>query len=269
MTVKIIGILVAITTLLSGAGAGTVYASQSALPDEALYDLKLWSEEARLDLAQSPETDLALHLEFADRRLEEMLALQAAGEDVGLDLGIELTSHLWMAEKLVGECEDPLLAQDQVRQRLMVQEQLLTNAPEDALMTQTRTMVQQQMQLMTCDLEDEECQQQACEDGGCMVGDHQMTIEQIREQLRIDQLEGAGSETGNGYTGEYPEPQQGKDEEHQPGSDGAGEGSGPNEDKGCTEEGACDQNDNGTGEGNGSNETPGSDGNGNGGGNGK
>lgn len=265
MATKIIGIIIAITTVLSGAGAGTVYAAQSALPDEALYDVKLWSEEVQLDLAQSPESDLALHLKFADRRVEEMLEMQAEGEDVDPELGLELTGHLWMAEQLAGECEDPLEAQQQIRQRLMNQEQLLTNAPEDALMTQTRQMLQQQLRLMQCDPEDEDCQQQVCEDGGCMTGDQPMTHEQVRDQLREDQPEDAGG-NGNGYTGEYPEPQQGKDEEKEPGGNGAGDGSGPinacdpETDADCTGDGPGT----GDGDGNGPNENPGG-GNGNGG----
>lgn len=263
MATKIIGIIIAITTLMSGAGAGTVYAAQSAMPDEALYDIKLWSEEVQLDLVQSPEKDLALHLNFADRRVKEMLLLQAEGEAIDAELGLELTGHLWMAEQLAGECEDPVQAQQQIRQRLMIQEELLTNAPEDALMTQTRQMIQQQLRLMTCDLEDEDCQRQACEDGGCMSGDQVMSHDQVRDQLREDQPEDAGSETGNGYTGEYPEPQQGKDEDQQPGGNGAGDGSGPKEDCVPNGDGDCT----GDGDGNGPNEDPGNGGN-SGGGNG-
>ncbi len=269
MTAKIIALIVAITTVLSGAGAGTVYAAQSALPDDALYAVKLWSEEVQLDLAQAPEKDLALHLEFADRRVAEMLALQSEGTAVDPGLGLELTAHLWMAEQLAGECEDPLEAQQQIRQRLMVQEQLLTNAPEDALMTRTRQMVQQQLNLMECDLDDEECQQQACEDGGCMVGDQLMTHEQLRDQLREDQPEGAGSETGNGYTGDYPEPQQGKDEEREPGGNGAGDGNGPIEECDPETDADCPADGPGAGagdgNGNGPNEAPGGGGNGTGG----
>jgi hypothetical protein len=245
MAVKIIGIIVAIATVLGGAGAGTVYASQSALPDDILYDVKVWSEDTRLDMAQAPEEDLALHLEFADRRIEEMLALFEEGKTPDLELKLELAGHLWMAEQLIVDCDDPIQAQDQVRQRLMTQDQLLTNVPEDALMTQTRSMVRQQLNLMDCELGDEECQQAVCEDGGCMTGEQPMTHEQVRDQLREDQPEGAGSETGNGYTGEYPEPQQGKDEET-----GNGQGNGSDEEK---EPG------DGTGNGGNQNENPGPD----------
>ena len=262
MTVKIIGAIVALATLLGGAGAGTVYAAQTALPDDALYDVKVWSEDVRLDLAQSPEEDLALHLDFADRRIEEMFALLDEGKPLDVELKLELIQHLWLAEQLIGDCEDPILAQDQVRDRLKLQDQLLMDAPEDALLTQTRDMLQQRIHLMDCDTE--ECRQQVCQDGDCLTGDQDMVQDQIRDQLRIDQPEGAGSETGNGYTGEYPEPQQGQNEdpgtgqgaENQP--DGAGDG-GQNAGNGSGQEKTPEPAEN----------QQSGDGNGNGGGNGK
>ena len=106
------------------------------------------------------------------------------------------------------------------------------------------------------------------EDGGCMTGDQPMTHEQVRDQLREDQPEDAGG-NGNGYTGEYPEPQQGKDEEKEPGGNGAGDGSGPinacdpETDADCTGDGPGT----GDGDGNGPNEDPGNGGNGGGNGN--
>jgi hypothetical protein len=223
MTVKIISILVAVTILLGGAGAGTVMASQSALPDETLYPLKRWSEDVRFDLASQPDKQLALHLDFADRRVDEMVTLLAEGVVFDQELRLDLLTHLWMASQLTEDCEDPLLAQARVQSRLMAQEMKLTNAPEDALMTQTRSVLRQQIRLMDCTTE--ECSQEVCEGGGCMVSEQLMTVEQIREQLRIDQPEGAGSETGNGYTGEYPEPQQGKPEDSGGQQEDAGNGS--------------------------------------------
>jgi hypothetical protein len=250
MTVKIISIIVAVTILLGGAGAGTVMASQSALPDETLYPLKRWSEDVRFDLASQPDKQLALLLDYADRRADEMVTMLAAGVPFDQELRLDLLTHLWMANQLTESCTDPLLAQARVQSRLMAQEMKLTNAPEDALMTQTRSVLRQQIRLMDCTTE--ECSQEVCEGGGCMISEQLMTVEQIREQLRIDQPEGAGSETGNGYTGEYPEPQQGKPEDSGGGqTDDGGNGS-----------------DNGTQNGGQEDQTPGSEDNNQGGSNG-
>ena len=220
MTVKILAILIASVTLFSAAGAGTVYAAQSALPDEALYPVKLWSEEVRLDWSQTPDRDVALHLAFADRRVDEMVALADAGKPIDNELQIELQTHLWMAARLAQQTEDPIQAQNQLRNTLMNQEMKLNNVPEDAAMTQTRTMLRQQIRLMDC--ETEGCEQEVCAEGGCLNDEPLMTQDQVRDQLRTNQPEGAGNEDANGMTGDYPEPKQGNTE-------GNGNGSGNQE----------------------------------------
>jgi len=78
---QVISALLILTTLLGGAGAGTVYAAQSSMPDDALYTVKIWSENARLELAASPEKDVDLLLEFTDRRVDEMLTLAEEGSE--------------------------------------------------------------------------------------------------------------------------------------------------------------------------------------------
>lgn len=62
--------------LMSGAGAA--YASEGALPGDGLYSAKTAIEEVRLAFADS-EGDVSLFNEFANRRVEEMQALVAAG----------------------------------------------------------------------------------------------------------------------------------------------------------------------------------------------
>lgn len=220
MAIKIVSIVMALVTLFSGAGAGTVFASQDTLPDEFLYPVKLWSEELRLTLSQDIEKDLLLHLDFADERIDEMLALAETGLAPENALKINLQTHLWLAEKLADQAADPVQAQAQVRSRMMLQEQKLTGAPEDALMTQTRTMLQQQIHWMEC--QTDECRQQVCEDETCLNEGPLMTQDmlQIRDQLRTDQPEDAGNPDANGYTGDYPEPQQGQNEDPGTGSNG-------------------------------------------------
>jgi len=67
--------VIVITTILSLiGGAGTVYASDSALPGDALYPVKLWFEDVQLALA-SENRDAELGIIFLDRRMEEMVTL--------------------------------------------------------------------------------------------------------------------------------------------------------------------------------------------------
>jgi len=77
-----IGALIAVLML---AGAGTVHASADALPGHALYPVKTTVEDVRLAVSISDAEDARLRLEFAARRLDEVIALMEEGEaqDVG------------------------------------------------------------------------------------------------------------------------------------------------------------------------------------------
>lgn len=67
-------IVLVLFLLLGGTGI-TVYAAQDSLPNAALYPVKLLSEDAQLALTSQPENKLGLYLAFADRRVNEMIAL--------------------------------------------------------------------------------------------------------------------------------------------------------------------------------------------------
>ena len=49
-----------------------VYASQSSLPGQLLYPVKITTEKARLAIAVTPENKKRLKLEFIDKRIEEV-----------------------------------------------------------------------------------------------------------------------------------------------------------------------------------------------------
>ncbi len=70
--------LVLTLTIFGGIGA-TAYASQSALPGDALYPLKTSLEHTRLTLARDASPKVQLHLRYAERRLDEIAALLAEG----------------------------------------------------------------------------------------------------------------------------------------------------------------------------------------------
>jgi len=61
-------------TLLVGATA-TAWASSDSLPGERLYPIKLAIEQSRLVLPLSQESKAILHLSYADRRTQEIVAL--------------------------------------------------------------------------------------------------------------------------------------------------------------------------------------------------
>jgi hypothetical protein len=68
-----------IVALLLGGGGVTVAAAQTSQPDQALYGLKVWSEDVRLGLSTDPLSDYRLALEYANRRSEEIRLMLEEG----------------------------------------------------------------------------------------------------------------------------------------------------------------------------------------------
>ncbi len=78
----------AIVLALCAAGGGTVYAAQGSLPGDALYPVKLGTEQVMMwlgdDVAKAERA-----LSFAERRVGEMEALAEKGRSQDLDLAVE------------------------------------------------------------------------------------------------------------------------------------------------------------------------------------
>lgn len=74
-----IGVGAAVFVLVLGGWMTTVRAASDSLPGDTLYGLKLVTERAQLAVS-SLERRAVLHTEFAERRLEEVVALQARGQ---------------------------------------------------------------------------------------------------------------------------------------------------------------------------------------------
>ncbi len=82
--------MVVVFSMLFGGAGITVYAAQDSMPDDALYGVKLLSEDVRLGLAGSTAEKIDLLVEYADRRSEEILAF--ARENAEKNAG-ELTEN--------------------------------------------------------------------------------------------------------------------------------------------------------------------------------
>jgi len=61
-------------------GIGTITASANALPGESLYPVKLAAEQARVTLAFSDTGKAKLHIQFAERRADEMVEMAHQGK---------------------------------------------------------------------------------------------------------------------------------------------------------------------------------------------
>jgi hypothetical protein len=145
-------VVLALTVFFGGAG-GTVYAAQDSLPDQALYPVKTWSEDAILSLTSSIQMRLNYVLDFSDRRVAEMASLLAAGKSIPEGVETRLQNELDLALELAAGMEDPQAIQQmvQIRQRAETQLQMLitlmSGAPGSAepLLQKAQAHLQEQL----------------------------------------------------------------------------------------------------------------------------
>jgi hypothetical protein len=71
--------LVVVAIMLFGGASATAFASQSSLPGDALYPLKMGLEQTQISLANDAYIQAKLHLEFAQRRMDEITELLRQG----------------------------------------------------------------------------------------------------------------------------------------------------------------------------------------------
>src|SRR5512143_280533 len=88
----VVTLVVAIGVLFGG-GATTVAAAQTALPDEPLYAVKMWSEQVRQGWESDPEAQFGLALEFNARRAEEVRTMLAEGAPITESLMTQLQAQ--------------------------------------------------------------------------------------------------------------------------------------------------------------------------------
>jgi len=85
---KKVAVILAIVLTLSALG-GTVYAAQDSLPGDALYPVKLGLERMAMMLRGDDVTRAERGLNFADKRVREMVALTEEGRWEDLDLAVD------------------------------------------------------------------------------------------------------------------------------------------------------------------------------------
>jgi hypothetical protein len=82
-------VILVIVVAVSALGAGTAYASQSSLPGDALYPLKLATEQAGMMLLRDDAARAERALSFVERRMGEMEVLTEEVRSQDLDLAAE------------------------------------------------------------------------------------------------------------------------------------------------------------------------------------
>lgn len=84
-------------------GGGVYLASANALPDEPLYPIKLAGEQLRLAVTFSEVDKTKIHVQFAERRADEMVEMVLQGErDMIFTLTAQITAHIDSASEIWG-----------------------------------------------------------------------------------------------------------------------------------------------------------------------
>ncbi len=184
MFAKMVSLLVIVSVLLGGTAA-TAYAAQGSLPDQPLYGLKLFTEDARLGLAADVQARIALNTEFANRRVEEVASMAGKGASLPAPVLSRLQTQLDQALELSAGLDNASLQRSlqQEKQALQQQEQVLqqvqvsSGSTAEPQLAQVRVIVQTRLQLV--------------EDG---LADPQQFRNQVRQ--RLEQHQGPGLPTG-------------------------------------------------------------------------
>jgi hypothetical protein len=152
----LIAIVLALAVLFSGT-VTTVYASQTSLPNQTLYPVKILSEDATLALHNDPQTQIQYNLDFADRRISEMTLLLSNSTAIPEEVITRLQNELDQALQLTAGLEDSQMRQqlEQIRQRAETQLKeaniLMSGAPQSdqPLLLRTQARIQEQIRLAT------------------------------------------------------------------------------------------------------------------------
>ncbi len=160
MFTTIATILTIVALALGGSGI-TVAAAQSSLPDDVLYGVKLWSEDAMLWFNNDPAAEWQMALEFAERRAEEVRTMVEKGEVPDQAVQTRLMQQIEKTLRLATSLplEQAVAALSQVHTRLTEKQQSMlqvgindTNA--EAAMVQARETIQNQLRIIQAGVED-------------------------------------------------------------------------------------------------------------------
>jgi hypothetical protein len=257
-TMKLIVTSIILVGLLFGGGA-TVAAAQDALPTDALYQVKLVSEQAELTFTPDPAAKVELLMEQAQTRTNEMLKLAAMGIVPEETLTTRTRERIQQALQLTAGLDDIAMAAtlDRIRTQLQDQEHKMEQL-QDGTCTGCEPVLQQTRDMLRTQLH-------TAENG---LADPQIFRNMYRHQTRTTQTPGVTGTPSptDAATEVTPTPQS----TCTPAQDGTGNqyrnGNGnPSPETTPVPKNDGNQNGDGNGNGNTPQPTPGGNGNGNGG----
>jgi len=144
-------------TLVAALGSGgVVVAAQDDLPGEPLYEVKTFTEDARLFFSVDPLTDIDLLMEMTQERLQEIIALAALGQEPPAQVATRWENQIAQALQIAAGLDDPdmMTAMEQIRAQIQLQTQQMTVLQNQAhgetqqSLERLRTMLETRLQFM-------------------------------------------------------------------------------------------------------------------------
>jgi hypothetical protein len=150
----VIAIVIALSLLIGG--TATVYAAQDDLPNEPLYGLKLFTENARLWANTDPGMEVELLMQFVQTRVQEMNAMAMEGETPPAQVTQRMEQHIQQALQVAAGMDDDAMqgALERIRttlqeqERLMIQAQAQTDEETSQAMTQARETIESRIRMV-------------------------------------------------------------------------------------------------------------------------
>jgi hypothetical protein len=149
------------TALILGGGA-TAVAAQDDLPNQPLYPVKLWTENAKMAMTGDPLEQANLLMHMMQTRVEEMVGLAENGIPSPARVHERLREQTQQTLMLVTDMNDSDMTKTllQLRERLQTQERIMmqlqtqVDADFDPLLEQTRLILQNRLHLVDQGLAD-------------------------------------------------------------------------------------------------------------------
>jgi len=252
-----------VSLILAGAlilgGGATAVAAQDDLPNQPLYPVKLMTENAKMALTGDPQQQANLLMNMTQTRVEEMAGLAEQGIPVPAQVQERLQQQIQQTMMLAVGMDDDDLTQTliQLRERLRTQERTMTQlqihatTETEPLLTRTRQMLQNCLQLVDEGIADPQGfryrmtnRMQYGQDDDAIPEPNQQGEPGFHqndqgEQPPVEPGSGSGGENGDGNGHGYDQnPDKGKNGQNGSGNDtsggqnGNGSGSGGNDDSG-------------------------------------
>ncbi len=147
----VLSIVIACAVLLGG--GATVAAAQNNLPNEPLYQVKIFGEDIRLWLNTNPQTEIGLLMELVQVRVNEMDALAARGVTPPARATERLNQHIEQAMQIAAGMDDEKMSsallqiQNTLREEAQTMNMLQaqTSGETSQVMLQTMTMLENRL----------------------------------------------------------------------------------------------------------------------------